>query len=213
MIIYNGKNSLKDFDLYVASKELPPATRKEITETVPYMSGQWDFSFIDGNDEYEPVILKYSFDVIASTKQELFAQRTAIIQWLHSRGDQKLYDSDISLEEYYEVYSAKAGWSEDGLQGLITVEFTCYPFRKSEYYTLKLNIPADGLTLNISNEGYRPIMPIITLTAAANISDGVNKYSLGAGTYNKIIWLKKGNNQFTITGTGEITFKHWKEVL
>ena len=92
MIIYNGKNSLKDFDLYIASKDIPVPTRKEVIETVPLMSGEWDFSYHDdGVDEYETLPIKYTFDVIADSKQELNTLKTALIAWLHSRGDQKLY--------------------------------------------------------------------------------------------------------------------------
>lgn len=133
MIIYNGKNSLKDFDLYVASKDVPIAERKVVTETVPRMSGLWDFSFIDGQDEYEPVKLTYSFDVIADTKQELNAQKNALTAWAHSRGDNLLYDTDISTDYFYKVYQAQAKWSETDLQGSFAIEFLCYPFMLGIY--------------------------------------------------------------------------------
>ena len=133
MIIYNGKNSFKDFDLYVASKDIPIAERKVVTETVPHMSGLWDFSFHDGQDEYEAVTLIYNFDVIADTKQELNAQKNALTAWAHSRGDNLLYDTDISTEYFYKVYQAQAKWSEDDLQGSFTIEFLCYPFMLGIY--------------------------------------------------------------------------------
>lgn len=158
MIIYNGKSSFTDFDLYVASKEVPPAQLKEITESVPFMNGVWDFSFCnDEQGEYEPVTLKYTFDVIEDTKKDLNALKKSINKWLHSRGEQKLYDTDISTTEYYKVYNVKAGWSEEGLQGLVTVEFKCYPFMLLEKSTGAIELTTDPQTLTIENEGGRVV--------------------------------------------------------
>lgn len=214
MILYNGKNSKLDFDLYIASREQPPAKRKEITETVPYMSGLWDFSFHDGDiDEYEAVKIKYTFDVIADSKQELKALRRQLTAWIHSRGENKLIDTDIGTNIYYEVYNAQASWSEQDLQGLLTAEFTCYPFMKTEYETITLTLKETEQTINIVNEGERRISPIITLTEAAKISDGKSIYALSSGTYTSIFSLASGSNVFTVSGAGTLTIKYWAEVL
>ena len=218
MIIYNGKESLKDFDLYVASKDIPPPQRKTITETVPYMSGIWDFSFNEGVDEYEPLPLKYTFDVIADTKQELNSIKAELLDWLHNIGSdnedirKRLYDTDISETEYYEVYFVNTGWSEEGLQGLLTAEFVCYPFRKTESRTITHTIN-NSLSLNLENAGYRPIYPIITVSEAVTISDGINSFSISAGTYTDFLQLKKGSNALTITGSGSISITLWEERL
>ena len=172
MIIYNGKNSKLDFDLYIASKDVPAPTRKTITETVPYMSGVYDFSYHDGDiDEYDALKIKYSFDVIGDTKADLSEQKKRLLNWIYSRGDQKLYDLAISKTEYYEVYHATPSWSENGLQGLLTVEFLCYPFRKTELITRSHELiaePAQEITL--VNEGDRKIIPKIEL-GCKNIFD------------------------------------------
>ena len=47
-IIFKGKNSELDFDIYPAKKSLTPPKKKRITETVPFMNGEWDFSKIGG---------------------------------------------------------------------------------------------------------------------------------------------------------------------
>ena len=172
MIIYNGKNSKLDFDLYIASKDVPAPTRKTIVETVPYMSGVYDFSFHDGDvDEYEALTVKYSFDVIGNTKAELNEQKKILLNWIYSRGDQKLYDLTISKNEYYEVYHASPSWSENGLQGLLSVEFLCYPFRKTELLTYSHELLASpAQTITLVNEGYRKIIPKIEL-GCKNIFD------------------------------------------
>ena len=212
MIIFNGKNT-KDFDLYIATREQPPAQRKVITETVPHMSGLWDFSYHDGIDEYEPVKLKYTFDVIADSKQELKALRGDLIAWIHSKGENKLIDTDISETAYYIVYHAQASWAEEGLQGLLTAEFTCYPFMKTEYETITMAVTEAEQTINIMIEGSRPISPIITLTEATQIKYGTNSYALSAGTYNNVLMLNTGANVLKVSGSGTLTLKYWAEVL
>lgn len=215
MIIYNGKNSEKDFNIFVDTKEIPTAERKEITETVPHMSGLWDFSFnADGVDEYEPVTLKYNFDVIAATKQELNRIKTALTTWLHIKTDGRLYDSDFSFNEYWEVYRARAAWSEDGLQGLLTAEFLCYPFRKTEAQEIKLELTEAEQSIVIENTGFRETMPIIEATNSATLTIGTKSYAVGAGTYNGgVITLKRGVNNVKVKGAGTLIIKHWAEVL
>lgn len=176
MIIYNGVNSFTAFDLYVASRELPAPKRKEITETVPYMSGEWDFSYHDGNiDEYETLKIKYTFDVIADTKQELHEQRKKLLAWVHSRGDQKLVDTDISYVQYYEVYKAQGDWQGNDLQGLLTVEFSCYPFAKTDKRVSQI-LSNTATTMTIENEG-REAVPTIRV-ASKNLFD-ISKISVG----------------------------------
>ncbi len=213
MIIYNGKNSFKDFDLYVAGKEIPAPTRKEITETVPLMSGEWDFSYHEGVDEYETLILRYEFDVIAGSKQELNKLKTELIKWLHSRGDQKLYDSDISLNEHYEVYRAQAAWSEEGLQGLLSVEFKCYPLRKTDEKKATFTLSAATLTYNIVNKSDRPIIPVIEVIGTAAVIIGGKTLALTTGVYKGVVSLASGTTEVSATGTGTLAITYWREVL
>lgn len=211
MIIYNGVNSFTAFDLYVASRELPAPKRKEIVETVPYMSGEWDFSFHDGNiDEYETLIIKYTFDVIADTKQELHEQRKKLLAWVHSRGDQKLVDTEVSELQYHEVYKAQGDWQGNDLQGLLTVEFSCYPFAKTDK-RVSQTLSDTEIILTVENEGSRKVTPVISVEETTTIKYGENSLSLGAGTHKNKLTLEAGENTFTVSGTGELTFEFAEE--
>lgn len=211
-IIYNGKNLTQLLDLVIAAKEIPPPTRKEITETVPYMSGEWDFSFIDGVDEYETLPIKYSFDIIADTKKELGELRTQAVNLFHSRGDQKFYDTDISDTAYYKIYRVQTGWSEEGLQGLLTVELKCYPFMiDEETHTITASSNAQTVLL-LNGENYRPSKISIVVSGTATIQHleyenaytSGGTYSLSSGTYNNALTLK-AYDKLSITGSGSVT--------
>ena len=212
MIIYNGKNSFKDFDLYVAKKDMPVPKRKEITETVPHMSGEWDFSYNDGVDEYETLVIKYEFDVIGDSKQDLNSLKAAIVAWLHSRGDQRLYDSDISLNEYYEVYRAQAAWGEEGEQGLLSVEFKCYPLRKADEKTKTLELSETAQSFELVNNS-RPIMPVFELEGSASVIVGDVSFALTTGVYKGIVKVPTGTTTITATGTGTLKITTWREGL
>lgn len=211
MITYNGINSFTAFDLYVASRELPAPKRKEIVETVPYMSGEWDFSYHDGNiDEYETLKIKYTFDVIADTKQELHEHRKKLLAWVHSRGDQKLVDTDVSENQYYEVYKAQGEWQGNDLQGLLTVEFSCYPFAKTDKRVSR-TLSSTAATMLVKNEGNREVVAVIYVETTATIKHGTNSFTLGAGTHKDKLTLEAGENTFTVSGAGELTFDFTEE--
>ena len=212
MIIYNGKNSFKDFDLYVAKKDIPVPKRKEITETVPHMSGEWDFSYNDGVDEYETLVIKYEFDVIGDSKQDLNSLKTELVKWLHSRGNQRLYDSDISLNEYYEVYRAQAVWGEEGEQGLLSVEFKCYPLRKADETTKTLELSETAQSFELVNNS-RPIMPVFELEGSASVIVGNKSFALTTGVYKGIVKVPTGTTTITAAGTGTLKITTWREVL
>ena len=133
-----------------------------------------------GIPEYEAVKIKYTFDVIADSKQELKALRKQLLAWIHSKGDNKLYDTDISDTAFYEVYHAQGSWSEEGLQGLLTAEFTCYPFMKTEKETV-VALSSTTQTVNINNEGDRDVYPSITV-AGKNLFDTLAMSNSGKGT-------------------------------
>ena len=221
MIIYNGENLTQLLDLVIAAKEIPTPIRKEITETVPYMSGEWDFSFLDGVDHYEPSILKYSFDIIADTKRELNALREEALGYFLGRGDGKFYDTDISDTAFYKVYRVNTGWSEEGLQGLLTVELKCYPFMIDEI-TRTITASSFGSDYVLMNSpNYRAGK--ISFEVSGSITVQHNKYSssgytsagvytLSSGTYNDALTVYNGD-KLTITGTGSVTLKATRELI
>ena len=219
-IIYNGKNLTQLLDLVIAAKEIPSPTRKEITEEVPYMSGEWDFSYLDDEDQHETLVLKYSFDIIGDTKKEMYAQRKQAIKLFNSRGDQKFYDTDISDTAYYKVYRVQTGWSEEGLQGLLTVEIKCYPFMINEISkTITASSTAKEITV-LDGEEYRPSKITLVLTGTATIKHLAYKkgftvagtYALTSGTFNEALTLK-AYDKLSITGTGSVTIKAAAEAI
>lgn len=212
MIKYNGKNLTQLLDLVIAAKEIPTPIRKVTTETVPYMSGEWDFSYLDGVDYYEPLTLKYSFDFIADSKRELYDLRAQAVKLFSEKGDGKFYDTDISDTAYFKVNRVQAGWSEEGLQGLLTVEIKCYPFMITDITkTITASSNAQEIT-PLENEDYRASKISITTSGAITVKHLEYKndyaiastYTMTAGTYTDALTVGVFD-KLSITGSGDVT--------
>lgn len=219
-IIYNGENLTELLDLVIASKEIPSPTRKEITETVPYMSGEWDFSFLGGEDFYEPVTLKYSFDFIADTKWGLsFARQEAEEKFL-LRGDMKFYDTDFAPTNYFKVNRVQTSWSEEGLQGLLTVELKCYPFLLNDI-SQKIYASSSGEEVTVLNGySYRPSYVSFAVNGNLTVQhlehendDAIaGVYNLTTGSYAAAL-RAKAYDKLIITGSGSVTISATGELI
>lgn len=197
-IIYNGKDSLNDFGLYIASKDIPSPVRKTVTDSVPYMSGLWDFS----QDEFEPIKIKYTFDVTADSKRELSNIKSRLLAWINNPSkDGMLFDTDISTTEHFKVYHAAAAWSSEDLQGLLTAEFTCYPFTIREE-SVMFEFTTEYKNFNIVATG-RPITPIIKVEGGSiyiktfNGSKEAVEYGLSTGTFTNVFTIPAGRTSNT----------------
>ena len=78
----NGKHSYMDFDLFLRSRQIGVPEKKSVRQSVPYMSGFYDFSAINGEPAWGERPATYSFDVIGSTPEEVETLRDRILAWL-----------------------------------------------------------------------------------------------------------------------------------
>ena len=56
-ITINNKHSFRDFDLYISEKSIGLPEKEIITDTVPFMSGFYDFSNILGGSVFKERVL------------------------------------------------------------------------------------------------------------------------------------------------------------
>ena len=202
-IIFKGKNSELDFDIYPAKKDLSPPKKKRITETVPFMNGEWDFSKIGGEQYYEPRSCKYEFDIIGETKAEMNELAKCVINWL-----------TIDCES--ESLQADASFSEDDCQGLLTVEFTCEPFLiGNEKKSVNFKALAAATTdCTVTNKGSKPAL--LTIKCGKDLTMTVNgeSHEMKSGKHADYMMLPVGETTFTIQAvSSNCTFAlEWDEV-
>lgn len=191
-IIFKGKNSELDFDIYPAKKDLSPPKKKRITETVPFMNGKWDFSKIGGKQYYESRICKYEFDIIGNTKEEMNEIAKAVTHWLTVDCEgETLTDTDIA-DFHFIAINSDASFAEDGLQGLLTVEFECEPFMVVHNDIKNMTKVGEPIEFILKNRGCEPSP--LTFYSKSNMILEINgtTYEVtsdSAGTYHRDFFI------------------------
>lgn len=97
--------------------------------------------------------------------------------------------------------------------GQLLAEFTCAPYRLRNEETV-VHREIDG-SENVELINARmPVIPVITVTAAMDITFDGAAFSLSAGTHRlSTVLLQEGRNTVGVTGTGSITFTYREGVL
>ena len=231
-ITFNGKHSYKDFGIIIEEKKILPPPKVKIKETVPFMSGTYDFSTIGTNGEqvYSEREIQIKFGLTTHQKQRLYILYSRVLEWLQDTGRQKLIFDDIPDFYFLAEVEAASDFEEVIAFGNLTVKFVAQPFKigVSEEGNNQLwdpfNFEMDAMQdtefdvsgskiINIINVG-RSACPVINTNAAMSITLGGKTYNVVVGDNNIYdLKLQPGDNSIAITGTGHIKFIFRKEVL
>ncbi|WP_067725376.1 phage tail family protein [Oceanobacillus damuensis] len=233
-IKFLGKHSYNDFGVTMAKgKEIGIPEKKKIKVAVPFSNIEYDFSEIYGSQSYEPRSLSYPFNIYKPLpgKSQMNSKKTQIINWLmNSRGKQRLYDDAYPGYYFLAEVEGSNSFSEDYDTGILTVEFTAYPFMISELpeghdiwdeYNFDLDImqstsfEVDGeLTVILYNVGTPDVIPTITASSAMTIvKDGIIFNVPTGESKSEEFVLNSGENELIITGSGSIAFEFYKELI
>lgn len=200
-----GKHSYEDFGLEIASREIGLPEKKSIRKTVPFMSGFYDFTTLNGAPAWGERQIKYAFDLIGATVEEMDAERTEVVNWLCNLHDVDIFDDSIPDYHFrgsYDSYSL----SEDGEHVELTVVFVCYPFMLSN--TPSVSTVYESASVTIANSG-RPASPTISSAQAAIIAAGGQQKSVPpVSNYKAGLMLGAGNNIVTVTKQNEIRYPY-----
>lgn len=233
-IKFLGKHSYYDLGVTMAKgKSIGIPNKKKIKVTVPFSNVEYDFSQVYGSQAYEPRPLIYPFNIFRPTtgKVPMNSKKTEIINWLmNSNGKQRLYDDAYPGYYFLAEVEGNSSFTEDYDTGVLTVEFTAYPFMISELpeghdIWDEINFELDvlqrtefevrgELEVTLYNVGAPDLTPTIIATAPmAIVKDGIT-YSIPSGeSKSNNFRLVPGENDIKIIGTGTISFKFHKELI
>lgn len=127
-ITIGGKHSYRDFGVMISEAQIGLPTRVNVTETVPYMDGYYDFSALAGEVTYTDRSLAYTFELSADTQEELVSLKNAMAQWLLPVQQTSIQD-DTDPDYHFVGSCSKIEWEESWLEGKLKVTFNCQPFR------------------------------------------------------------------------------------
>lgn len=230
----NGKHSFVDYGLHVKKRQLGFPKKNSIRKTVPFMSGYYDFTKINGNVAWGERPLSYTFDIIGNTPAEVDAECTRILNWLGNIHDGDIYDDTIVGYHLHGSFdSATPSESEDGEHTELTVTFVCHPFKISNTQTVvdqhrgtvtkKIQGQPVRPTVEASTGGYWYYRPVGTDTTHSKRADfwagtqlspyviGEGEYVFGTAPANQLVapWFDKTHEDsgitFTANADGTIT--------
>ena len=212
-ISVKNKHSYNDFFLSIAERKISPPSLKRITETVPYMNGEYDFSCLDGEIALENRELYYSFEIAEISTEQMEETKQNFLSWLYSVVDSDIFDD--YLPNYYFHGSLKnVEWTEDFGKGILNVTFSVYPYKfEKKETTINLSVNQKiETTINVNST--HPIIPSIFTSNEINLEVNDNTFSLSNGKYSyEELKLSPGENKIIIEGTSEVVFTYRNEMI
>lgn len=204
-------HSYQDFDVCLKTRIINLPEKKSIRETVPFMTGYYDFSALNGESAWGERIISYSFDIIADTPKELEERAGNLIDWLCNIHDEDIYDDTMPNYHWHGSFNAcKPSWDDSGMAVEISVDFVVHPFKIANEPTTH-SLAAGTHTIN--NSGMA-VAPYVLSDADAAIQIGTYVSSIPANEEIQLkIDLVRGDNTVLITGDGTVTLSFCKEVL
>jgi len=219
----------KEYNMWLIDRSAPTPDEKQITESLPFVQGHYDFSTILGGRVYENRPLSYKFEILNRDYQSRKVIQTSLENWLMKDGYERL--NDDHEKGYYWIAKCTRVNTEDSYGGLtVDVEFDAYPFKISEEpegsdiwdtFNFELDVAqVTKFTVNGSsnvmlyNVGSNNLTPTIKASAPMTvIKDGVS-YSVPQGESKSYEFvLGEGENRLTVQGKGTIEFLFYKELI
>ncbi|UGQ07471.1 phage tail protein [Streptococcus anginosus] len=233
-ITFNGRHSFDDEGLILLEdKEIGIPDKKKVTIQVPFSNEVYDFSTVYGGQLYEQRKLTYNIQIqnnIYGTKEAMNMTKTKAINWLMgTTGYTKLIDDAYPGYYFMAEVQGSSSFVEDWSHGVLKVTFTAYPFMISEKaegsdiwddINFELDVLQDvsfdvkgETTIMLYNNGISLARPEITATAPFKLTLDGNEHSISVGSRIYDYLTLSDMNEIHIVGTGEISFKWFKELI
>lgn len=230
--LFGNKKSDDDFGLMIVDVVVSNPTVNIITQTVPYMNGQYDFSNLYGGQTYSNRQVKITValnDLADSSRTRLNIAYDNVINWLFNAGistlkidfvEHNFTGRVISISDKEEFLNSES----------IEIVFECDPFRVADYYeghdiwdifnfetdyAQQTEYTVNGSSdITIYNPSATRITPLVECSSQMSITLNNTKYQFSSGLNNDFRFqLAIGENQIKVEGSGTIKFMFKKEVV
>ena len=227
-----GEYNSMDNRMFMANREAPTPSEREIVESVPYMQGVYDFSQLNGGERYfdnreiayQVMLFEQDYPTRKYAEQEIKRQ-------LMPLGIQPLYDSHDN--GYHWLGKCKSVTVEDDVEkGTLscTIVFDCYPFaiyNSAEgsdiwddvyfphwvFQNTKYTV-SGAQSISLFNIGSRSVECEMVVNGDITVIGDFGSVELTSGDYQDTqIVLAMGENHLTLSGNGTIEFKFYREEM
>lgn len=177
--------------------------------------GSWDLStaMTDGIVKYKDRPLTVSLELSEGDRLSRERAIKELINNLHGRR------VDIHLpDDPYDHLSGRLSINReynDLAHAAVTVSAVCDPWKYLNHeITATVTATSAGQEAELLNEGFRVLVPVLTVTGSVTIIFGTASRAFSAGTYQ---WgdliLAPGINELTVMGSGSVKFTYREAVL
>lgn len=139
-ITFGAYSSFDDFGAYIGSEvdtdtKIERAKPRMLRETIPFMSGSYNFSRLGGKIVYNDRVIRYTFIVSGISRADVEAKIIALDAWLGDVTETELIDTDFPgwkfINVSYNGMNAPQFYSNNETAARVTVEFTAGPYMQS----------------------------------------------------------------------------------
>ncbi len=203
------KASHDDFDASLKERRIHKPKKKIIRETVPFFSGSYDFSKINGELYWEDRTLEYIFEIIAPTPEELEEKKAAFSDWIMNVLEDELHDPYIPNYRFIATYDDMSDEDDESVEKTtISVTFSAYPYKIANDLTMySFEIPAGTeIQKTVVNNSSHRITPKINAETELKIQlgDDINPYIIPPGEVeDENFKIESGATVLTITNETE----------
>lgn len=210
-ISFGDIHSFYDLDLILSAVDIAPAKPKTTYVDIPGADGSIDLTEAHGDVRFSDRTHKFTLTMnpmgdLSESAWE--AKKTAVCNALNGRACRITLDKD---PDYYwqgrlTVDSFKS--NKRVRQFVISARVNPYKLKQTET-VVTFDLTGAEKTVSLQNTR-RPVVPVIACTDdnTVIVFKG-NTFNFGAGTHKALdIRFTEGNNEVTISGTGQVTFSY-----
>lgn len=200
-------HSFHDLNLILAPFVLPPAKPKINLLDIEGMDGTLDLTEANGEIKYYDRELKFTFTVFPEDDMSFEERQTVVSNALNGQRCKITIGKD---PDYYHVGRCTVNEHLcDRRLCQIVVTATVAPYKLLLHETVMSFTLSNSVQDVILENLRKPVVPVITCTGATTVTFNGVTVALEAGAHKVLDFqLKRGDNTFTVSGTGEITFTY-----
>lgn len=197
--------SYDDFEASVKERTIGAPKKKIIKETVPFSNETHDFSAINGEIYWEERTLKYVFEIMANTPEELEEKKQPFLAWVMNVNNEEIHDPFIADYHFKGTFNDIDIDDSEIEKSTITVTFTAYPYMISDTKRMGIyKLTETEAVINITNNSSHRITPTFISDVEYTVVKGSSSYALPAGELTSAVFMfAPGMNTLKIRSTGK----------
>ena len=206
-VMFGSRHSFYDMDLLLKRypKISPPLPRIKKVE-VPGMDGELDISkALTGHLQFNRRTIEMEFTIMGP-REEWPETHSEIMDALHGEEMEIVLDDDP--EYCYTGTLSVSGFDPQKVTSGVTITADVEPYKTRREAT-RLTFTASGSLTETIIGKRKPVCPLITASAAMQMTFGGVTYALAKGEnlFPDVV-IRNGENTFTFKGTGSVTLEY-----